>query len=130
MTKESVNADVIIIINIGLIILFIFLCIFLMSWAVMRKRKTYVVWDGLYLFLCRFFNCVLGGISGFSQIVNLCSSTARKTVPLKKYVRKNDATLLEEQLNDAKAMFESGSITAEEYEERRKNILNRSAGAD
>lgn len=53
--------------------------------------------------------------------------TERKTVLQKKQGSKNDANLIEEQLNAAKAMFESGIITAEEYEKRRKNILNRSA---
>lgn len=56
--------------------------------------------------------------------------TARTTVFQKKQGCKNDADLLEEQLNAAKAMFESGIITAEEYEKRRKNILSRSAGVD
>lgn len=200
-----------IIYNFFLGILFIFSCMFFMSWAVMGKRKTYVVWGSLLLFLHRLLICILGSISGFGQVISLCLSavilismcfvkkrkkplaalsfivmaiitvcglfpsviniinmggdgtyvvlsvclsaisylstatfygafgiyvlidgkpTARTTVLQKKQGCKNDADLLEEQLNAAKAMFESGIITAEEYEKRRKNILSRSAGVD
>lgn len=45
----------------------------------------------------------------------------------KRYARKTDADSLEEQLKCVEAMFEAGSITAEEYKERRKNILSRVA---
>lgn len=187
-------------------ILFIFSCMFFMSWAVMGKRKTYVVWGSLLLFLHRLLICILGSISGFGQVISLCLSaviltsmcfvkkrkkplatlsfivmaiitvcglfpnvirivneggddigvvssvflcavsylstatfygafaiyifidgkpTARKTVLQKKQGCKNDATLLEEELKCTEEMLEAGSITEEEYKERRKNILSR-----
>lgn len=48
-----------------------------------------------------------------------------KTALQEKYVRRTDATSLEEELKCAEEAFQSGRITAEEYKEQRKNILSR-----